>query len=213
MQPAATPPNARNVAFLRGLIFGLAQTVIAAGILLLNTFVNTNAGLALLLVVANFLLSLAAYFGAGALAASKTGRLSTGTFAGMWAGIFYGVLNFIVSLIIFLQVAFPRALAILNSTPEFASNPDALRTGVIVGGVGIELLGSLLAIGLGAGVGALGGLAGRNRSPFGPVSAGPAYAPPPYPPYPGQPPAPPAPSSPPPNPDQPGDQPYMEQPH
>lgn len=211
MQPAATPPNARSVAFLRGLIFGLAQTVIAACILLLNTFVNTNTSLALILVVVNFLLSLAAYFGAGALAASKTGRQSTGTFAGLWAGIFYGVLNFIVSLIIFLQVVFPRALALLNSSPELANNPDAVRLGVIVGGIGIELLGSLLAIGLGAGVGALGGLAGRNRSPFAQTSAAPVYSPPPI--YSDQPSAPPAPPAPPSSPDQPGDQPYIERPH
>jgi hypothetical protein len=203
------PAHARAIALQRGLIFGLAQTAIAVVILLLNTFVNTNAGLALLLAAVNFLLSLAAYFGAGILASRQTGQLSTGTFAGLWAGVCYGVLNFIISLLLFLQVAFPRALAILSTSPDFASNPDAVRLGVIAGGVGIELLGSLLAIGLGAGLGALGGLLGRSRSPLQPASLTPAVYPPPpsYPPFVGQPP------TPRPAPDQPGDQPYMEQPH
>jgi uncharacterized membrane protein len=208
MQPAAIPPNARAVALQRGLTFGLAQTAIAVSILLLNTFVNTNSGLALLLAAVNFLLSLTAYFGAGILASRQTGQLSTGTFAGLWTGVCYGVLNFIISLIIFLLVTFPKTLVILSTSSDFAGNPDAVRLGVIVGGIGIELFGSLLAIGLGAGLGALGGLIGRSSSPLQPVSVPPpAYPPLPSPPFSGQPPA----SRP--APDQPGDQPYMEQPH
>jgi len=205
--PGATPPSARKIVLQYGLIFGLAQTVIAVSILFLNTFVTTSVGLALLLAVVNFLLSLAAYFVAGTLAARHTGRLSTGTFAGLWAGVFYGVLNFIVSLVIFLQVTLPRTLAILNSSPTFLSDPDATRAGVIIGGVGVEILGFLLAIGLGAGMGALGGLAGRQSSPLRPTPIILTYvASPPFP-QPGQLP----PSRP--NAGPPGDQPYMEQPH
>lgn len=204
--PGDTPPPARNVVLQYGLIFGLIQTVIAVSILFLNTFVTTSVGLALLLAIANSLLSLAAYFAAGVLAASRTGRLSTGTFAGLWAGVSYGVLNFLVSLIIFLQVTLPRALAILSSSSAFLSNPDAARTGAILGGVGVEILGGLLAIGLGAGMGALGGLAGRQRSPLYSTPVILTYMSPVYPPRPGQLP----PSRP--NADPPGDQPYMEQP-
>jgi hypothetical protein len=211
MQSVTPPPYARNVALQHGVIFGLAQTVIAVSILLLNTFVTTTVGLALLLATMNFLLSLAAYFGAGTLAARQTGWLSTGTFAGLWAGASYGVLNFIVSLIIFLQVALPRALAIIGNSAAFLSNPDAARVGAIIGGVGIEILGFLLAIGLGAGMGALGGLAGRRRSPLRPPPVTLTHAPSPYTPHPGQMPL--SPLSARPNADQPGDQPYMEQPH
>ncbi|MFL5627909.1 MAG: hypothetical protein ACJ788_20200, partial [Ktedonobacteraceae bacterium] len=85
MQQGYTPQNAGKIAFQWGLIFGLILGLINAGILLINTFVNSSSGgvgLALLFSAVGFLLGLAAYFVAGILASNKTGKVSTGTFAG-----------------------------------------------------------------------------------------------------------------------------------
>ena len=107
MQPTYTSPSSGKIAFRYGLIFGLIQVAIAASILLINTFVNTVAGLAFILAGVNFLLSLAAYFVAGILASKQTGKVSTGTIAGLWAGTIYGVVNIVISLVIFFQISLP----------------------------------------------------------------------------------------------------------
>lgn len=200
MQPTYTAPNSGKIAFRYGLIFGLIQAVVAIAILLLNTFVNTTSdkvGIAFLLAAVNFLLSLAAYFVAGILSSKQTGKVSTGTLAGMWTGIIYGVVNLVVALVVFFQVSLPRLMqAAQNSnSPVYTNNPDAFRVGLMIGGVGIPVLGALIAVGLGAGLGALGGLIGKNTSKVQPEPAYPAY-PSAYPPYPGQPGSYPPPSAP-----------------
>ncbi len=188
MQQGNTPQNAGKVAFQWGLIFGLILGLVDAGILLMNAFVNSasgNAVLALLFSVLGFLLGLAAYFVAGILASNKTGKVSTGTFAGLWTGAIYGVIGFVVSMTLFFTVSLPK----LQNTSAYPSSsslsPDTLRTTAIFAGVGFAIFGICLAVGLGAGLGSLGGLIGKSTSK---VAAAPTY--PPYanqPPYPGQP--------------------------
>ena len=126
MQPVYTPPNARNIAFQQGLIFGLILGLVSAVILLLNTFVISPSGngvLALLLSFLVFLLGLAAYFVAGILASKKTGKVSTGTFAGLWTGAIYGIIGFIVSMVLFFTVNLAK---ILDAARPSTLNPDAL---------------------------------------------------------------------------------------
>src|SRR5258708_9071888 len=184
MQPVYTPPNTRNITFQQGLIFGLILGLVSAVILLLNTFVISPSGngvLALLLSFLVFLLGLAAYFVAGILASKKTGKVSTGTFAGLWTGAIYGIIGFIVSMVLFFTVNLAK---ILDAAKSSTLNPDAFRTGAIIGGVGFAIFGILFAVGLGAGLGSLGGLICKNTSK---VAAAPAYPPypnqPSYPPY------------------------------
>lgn len=237
MQPMGTPPKAGSIAFQRGLIFGIIQAVVAACILLITNLVLTsaNAGLAFGLEALNFIVSLALFFVAGMLAAKQTGKVSTGTLAGMWTGIVYGVINLVISLVIFFVVSMPKAITILNNSGTLSSgNANAVKTGVVIGGVVVEVIAALLAVGFGAGMGALGGLLGKNQSnvPTTPVAQSyPVYNQP----YPGQP-VPPTPYTPAPgqptnpygqptnpyaqptnpyqqNPDQPGSNPYTEQPH
>ncbi|HZO71847.1 MAG TPA: hypothetical protein VFB60_06560 [Ktedonobacteraceae bacterium] len=194
MQPAYSQPNSRNVAFQQGLIVGLILAAISAAILLFNTFVNTaNVGSALLLGLLNFLLGLVAYFVAGILAAKKTGKVSTGTLAGLWTGGIYGVIAFIVSMVLFFGINLPRAMANLNNLPSSTStNIDSVRTVAIAGSIGLAIFGIAFAIGLGAGLGALGGLLGKSTSKVTPAPAylNQPYPAQPYPPasaYPGQP--------------------------
>ena len=183
MQLASTPPPVGKTAFRHGLNFGLLQVFFATIILLANTFLYLGAGLSLLLAILNFLLSLAAYFVAGILAAKETGRLNAGTYAGMWTGAIYGIINFAISSAIFFLVLLPRALEIAQGTTAFETNPDAFRIGAIIGGLFLYFGGAALAVGFGAGLGVLGGLIGRNKSPYQPMPAIPMYATYPPPPY------------------------------
>lgn len=184
MQPVPVPPKTGKVALQYGLIFGAIQAVIATIVLLLNDLVNTTpdkVGISLLLSIFAFLTGLAAYFVAGILAVKQTGRLRTGTFAGMWTGAVYGVIDFVVSLILFFEIGLPQALSVLDST-QTTANPDTLRTGAIIGGVFAIVFGAAFAVGVGAGLGVLGGLIGRSISKVQPVSVVPVQ---PY--FPGQP--------------------------
>lgn len=201
MQPMSTPPKTGKVAFQQGLIFGLAQAVVASSILFINAFAGVGIGISLLLSVLSFFTGLAAYFLAGIMAAKQTGRVRTGVFAGMWTGGVYGIIGFVVSMVLFFQISLPKILDAANASGAYATNMDAFKTGAVIGGVGAAIFGILFAIGLGAGLGALGGLIGRNISkvkpapvmPGYPVYAGQPYAGQPMPyapvaqPYPGQP--------------------------
>lgn len=176
MQPVVAPPQAGKVAFQYGLIFGIIQAVIASAVLLVNDLVITSVsqvGVSLTLSIVSFLTSLAAYFVAGIFSARQTGKVSTGTFGGMWTGAIYGLIDLVVSLVLFFQIALPK---VLNSPlATNSANPDAFRTGATIGGVGFAIFGVLFAVGLGAGLGSLGGLIGRNISNVQPVPAYPAY--------------------------------------
>lgn len=191
MQPVYSPPNLGKIAFQHGLIFGLILAFITVCVLLLNTFLfnsSANVGIALLLSIVSFLLGLAAYFVVGILASKKAGRVSTGTIAGIWTGTIYGVIGCVVSLLIFFTVSFPKIMAANASSSAMASVNQAFKAEAIFGVIGATVFGVLFAIGLGAGIAALGGLIGKSTSNV--VDPMPIY-PPGYPPYqqprPGQP--------------------------
>jgi hypothetical protein len=175
-----------RTALQQGAIFGLIQAVIASVILLINTFVEPGLGVSLLLTILSFLTGLAAYFVSGILAVKQTGRVRTGTFAGMWAGGIYGTIDFVLSLILFFAVNMTKELNAAINAGAYTDNIDAYKTGLIIGSVLIAFFGLCFAIGLGAGLGALGGLIGRNISPYKQVQIASAALPV-YSPYPGQP--------------------------
>jgi hypothetical protein len=186
MQQQNPPPvvSSRKVAFRYGLIFGLIQAAIAIVVSLLSKFVlSSNTGVTLVLNGIVFLIGLTAYFIAGMLASRQTGKVSTGTISGLWTGVFSGILGCIVNVVLFLSITYPTLIDHYNKV-GYPSNvsQSAFKVGAIAGGVGIYILGFIFAIGVGAGIGALGGLLGRSQAR--------KNAPPqPYPgqPYPGQP--------------------------
>ena len=197
MQAFPNSPQTKGVALKYGLIGGIVLGIIEGGIYLANIYLGVQAsangttssvlGISLLLTGLNFVLGLAAYFVIGILAAQKTGKVRTGTFAGMWEGGTYGVIVFGVSMIAFFTISLPR---LLNNMPSlYASNPEAFRIGAIGGGVGFGIFGIALAIGLGAGLGALGGLIGKSTSKVARQPEYPPYPAQPFPnaPFPGQP--------------------------
>lgn len=173
----AIVPDAKRIAFQQGLIFGLGLAVLGASRVVYTSFVADSvslAGLNFLLETLLFFLGLGAYFVAGMRAAHQSGKVSTGVLAGLWTGGWYAVSNFLLFAILYLGVVLPRITA--NFSDSFLrTQGDTLAVFAIIGGV----IGLFFAVGLGAGVGALGGLAGKSTSK---VVLPPAY--PPYPAYP-----------------------------
>lgn len=178
MQPDSTHPTSGRVAFRYGWIIGLILAVVEVIILLIRTFSGVanlstsssvsstlNLGssiLSILLGITGFLLGLAAYFVAGILASRQTGKVSTGVFAGMWTGGFYGIIGCIASIILFFTVTIGPAIELYNRTYHSVTQVDSLRTVLIASVLIGSIIGIALAIGWGAGLGALGGLIGRN---------------------------------------------------
>src|SRR4051794_22062499 len=149
-QPTLQPygkPALRSGATL-GLAVGVIHSVIiiiSAQISAANIHTNTTTILALILPV----LWLLALLGAGAWGSKLSGRIATGTLAGLFAGTFGSVVATIG------QVT--ASIISLNDQPY--DNEYALVTTF-----GIIIYVMILAIGCGAGLGALGGLIGQNMS-------------------------------------------------
>lgn len=162
MQPAQP---AQKVSALRiGLLFGVCLGVIMIAIGLVQHFVN---GLGFLSFV-SILVGLVAYFFAGFRASGQSGKISTGLLAGMWTGIISSVLNGIVSVIVAIP-NLPEATAAANKAivdSGAQSNfryTDTTTLLVVIGVViGLAILGSAIALG----VGAIGGAVGKGRAPL-----------------------------------------------
>jgi len=154
-----TTPKSGKVAFHYGLSGGLILAIVISNILLINAFTGDPNQISVpgsILGIVNLLLGLAAYFVVGILASKKTGKVGTGSIAGLWTGVFYGVIDAIVSIVLYFTVVAPKTHmpASVNSTTIQA----AVTFGIILGAI----LGLLFAIGVGSGIGALGGQLGRN---------------------------------------------------
>ncbi len=205
MQPDSTPPNSGRVAFRYGLIIGLILAVVEVILLVITSLsfaastpssssvsgISSSSIFSIILGILGFLLGLAAYFVAGILASRQTGKVSTGVFSGMWTGGFYGLIGCIAYIILFFTVTLGPTLtryAQTNPANQVNSFHSILIGSALVG----SLIGIALAIGWGAGLGALGGLIGRNswraRHPQ-PLYPGQPYPGQPYVPMPQYPPA------------------------
>lgn len=169
-----------------GLIFGGVMALLSAmiGIGRVSTAnQNTvNNGFALLECL-YLIVTLVVLFVTGILASKQTGKVATGTIAGLIAGVIGGVVLG-VFVVIYVSTA-----DLTNFQAQLAQNGSTLdpRTAAITGGVVLAVVLVLFLSGLGAGLGALGGLIGRSQAP-----AHLRYAGMPFPPgaYPGYPPAP-----------------------
>jgi hypothetical protein len=195
------PPQRTGALALRnGLIFGAILGVLGVG----NTFIQwvtgayhlmgrtTNSfssvnlidtGAPSLLGCVVFLAMLALTFAAGALTAHSTGKVDSGAIAGLLTGVFGGLIGGAGSVAVMALLAAPS----LSIPPDISMTPDQVETLVIgiVAAVSISVL--LVEMGVGAGIGALGGLIGaQNARKMAAVAPGyPGY--PNYPGYPGTP--------------------------
>lgn len=172
------PQEPRSHVFRNGLIFGailaalgLANTLIqvAAGAYHvvssdtsgIGTVNVTNSGPTALLGCVLFLATLALTFLVGLMTARGTGKVGSGSLAGLVAGIFGSLIGSIVSIVILVLFVAPG----LQSPDEVSISTTQVQTLFAVVTIGAAFLGLLLDAGLGAGMGALGGLIGANTSP------------------------------------------------
>jgi len=142
------------------------------------TFADT--GVPAIVSCVNFLVALALPFIAGMLAARRTGRVGDGSLAGLVTGAAGALFGGVASVVVILTLVAPSLQPPEGSVFTPSQLQDILIGGAIFGLVG----GLLLDSGLGAGLGALGGLVGRSSYE---KANPPAYQPPFYPYAPGQP--------------------------
>lgn len=164
MPPGQTPGK---IAFRKGLTFGLMLAGGAFIFLLLESFVASGA-LGVILGVITFLGALAVYFLAGMQTTRVTGTVGMGAIAGLWVGVFYGLINVILAPIV-TSIAF-NANAGGNALNSITGGNAG---GFVAGAVILANIGGwILAIGFGAGAGAIGGLVAKNQLNPAPGAAG-----------------------------------------
>ena len=187
MQPDQHPPESGKTAFRYGLIFGIGLFVIGMILVTIGTITFHGSPIGVYFTVFYWLIGLVVFFLVGIFAAKKTGKVSTGTLAGLWAGISEGALYAIFSIILFFAYSLNAEANALTTSSSGQFTAETTRQLAIVGGIIGAVFSLLIAIGLGAGLGALGGLVGRATSKFKPLAQ--PYPGQPYPgqPYPGQP--------------------------
>lgn len=152
---------------------------------------NLGASLAQSCIV--FLVVVGLYFLAGMMTARENGRVGSGSIAGLIAGALYGVVAATVAVITVQTRGLQGAGASIN--------PTTAHSILIVVSIVVVVLAIAFECGIGAGIGALGGLVGRNQydrthpaqpmvgSLYTPMAPPPGYPPSGYPPS-GYPPAP-----------------------
>jgi hypothetical protein len=149
----------RNPALRQGLIFGIILGIILLGLSLVgfNNFTIT------------LLLCLLAAFIAGRRASQETGRMTTGTLAGLWAGLIGTFIPSIILMVLFLiNIDAYRKGAQTNADQQHIH--ITYTNSLLIEGLLINFL-LLLALGVLLGVvgGAVGGSFGRRRAQLPPV--------------------------------------------
>ncbi len=160
----------RNPAVKWGLIFGGALILVAivnyaieyaTGATTAPTSATSlgSSGLGVTLAQACvvFLIEVALYFAAGVMTARENGRVGSAAIAGVIAGAMAGVAGAIIAIITITT----RASAVVP--PSVRMTPAAYHSFILTVGIIGAVFGLLFAIGIGAGIAALGGLVGRNQ--------------------------------------------------
>lgn len=120
---------------------------------------STFSGPAGLLGCLGFLITLAVTFFAGVRASGQTGKVGTGTIAGLIAAPLGAVIGSVIGVIVIVTTVAPN----LNVPASSTIPADQFSTLLIVGSIVGLFFGLLLDAGVGAGLGALGGLVGANN--------------------------------------------------
>jgi len=162
MQTVSTPGSGKT-ALLFGALFGVCSGLVQ--ILCLSFLPGAGYLLSLLLCTVALLL-------AGLFASKRTGKVSTGTLAGLWSGLICSVIVVGVLGLMLLVVTHNSSFmdemmnALRNSNmPSSITSDQAM----LYMGIGMIILGVIwvaVGVGTGAGIGAIGGLIGKSISPM-----------------------------------------------
>lgn len=161
MQTVSTPDSGKT-ALLFGALFGICAGLIQ--ILLFFALAGVGYLLSLVFWIVALLL-------AGLLASKRTGKVSTGTLAGLWSGLIGGVMVMGVFALVMLIAthdpsfmnAFMSGVRSSNMPYSITSQQMVLYMGLFV--VIVTAAWLLVSIGAGAGIGAIGGVIGKTMSP------------------------------------------------
>ena len=171
MQSSPTSTSVRRPAVQQGLIFGIIIGIVFAINSILGYFVNLGPGSGAIS-FALFLIGLVLYALAGYRTSVQTGRASSGTIAGLLTGAIGGVIGLVVNMIIvFATVDRLRQASQAAADQLRKQSPQQFpvvhyTNGTVIFSILLLAIGLLaLAIGLGAGFGAIGGVIGRRRAP------------------------------------------------
>jgi hypothetical protein len=149
----------RNPALRQGLIFG---TILGFILLVISFF---SSGLTITLI-----LCLLAAFIAGMRASQETGRITTGTLAGLWTGLIGIFIPSIISIVLLLINIDAVRKSAQDAANKLSNHPIIYTNSLLLGGLLINFV-ILLALGVLLGVlgGAIGGSFGRRRAPLPPA--------------------------------------------
>src|SRR5689334_18483284 len=95
-QPSTPPPvtpHSGRTALIYGILTGLGLGIIESGISVYLAHHTYYSSFSLLNIPFSLLLWIVALLVIGALAGKRTGKISTGTLAGLWAGISGGIIS------------------------------------------------------------------------------------------------------------------------
>jgi len=158
----------QHLTFRLGLLFGLSLgiffiicnvilslaksgTLLAGGIYFYTLTSTGNGALVSILSIGGFLVPILVYLVAGLCASQQTGRVATGTLAGLGTGLISAGITFVYT-IVFMFASGPFG--------QYAQSGELFTLLAPI----VSILGIGLAVGLGAGVGAIGGLIGKRRA-------------------------------------------------
>ena len=158
MNAYAKPPLQGKFAFRQGAIYGVGLGVIGIIISLIARAVPAIAFVSWIIDVVVFIL-------VGMFSAQKTGRVATGTIAGLWAGLISGIISLIWGIIsLFTISASQYNQAAQRVASQGHMSQQAMMTTLIVAGIIGLIVGLGIDLGIGAGFGAIGGVIGKNRA-------------------------------------------------
>ena len=171
MQTNQVPVRRGRPSIQQGLIFGVIVGIVFAINTLLTNFANIGATAGLISILL-FLVGLFLYAAAGFRASAQTGKVGTGTIAGLLAGVIGGIIGLIVNMIaVIANVNRLRILSQAAADQLHRQSPTTIpavhyTNSTIITSALLLALGLLLfAIGMGAAFGAIGGAIGRRRAP------------------------------------------------
>jgi len=147
-------PTSWKVALLCGALIGVSLGVLViAQILFLPTSIYLFGLLGL---------PMPAFLLAGLLAAKRTGRVSTGTLAGLWSGVFSNII--VWALFIAVVAVYHDAVVSAALSSGIGLDPQNTELYILEVLVFCAISSLLLMMGVGSGLGALGGLIGKRMS-------------------------------------------------
>jgi hypothetical protein len=161
MQTVSTPGSGKT-ALLFGALFGVCSGLVQT--LCIIFLPGFGFLLSLLLCAAALLL-------AGLFASKRTGKVGTGTLAGLWCGLICSVIVVgVLGSIIFVMTRDPAFMSAVMSKLQTSNLPSSVTPQQIVlyMGLGMAMFGFFwvaVGVGLGAGIGAIGGVIGKSISP------------------------------------------------